>query len=416
MQNGHSLSRKYDIILWGATGFTGQLVAEYLIKKYGISKDLKLAIAGRDQAKLERLKHKLQIENLPYLVADSHNKGSLDNLTRQTKVICSTVGPYALYGTGLVQSCVENKTHYCDLTGEVQWIRKMIDQFHQQALEAKVKIVHCCGFDSIPSDMGVFFLQNEAQKAHELYCDHIKLRLRVAKGAISGGTYVSLVNVLKEVEENQDVARIIENPYSLNPQGQQIGLDEKDLLQVMYDQDFNQWIGPFIMAMINSKIVRRSHALNGFQYGKDFRYDEAVLTGSGLAGRIFGQTLGTITKLAMNRPNSIPSKMIGKILPKPGQGPSKSERESGFFKFIILGKLKNGEIIKAHIKGDGDPGYGSTSKMLGESAVCLVTDHKILPKTYGVITPSIAMGQSLLTRLQRNAGLSFTLVDTQPLL
>lgn len=402
----------YELIVWGASGFTGHLVAEYLLQQYGTGQELNWAIAGRNKNKLEDIRAELGDENIPILTADSLDPQSINALVRQTKVICSTVGPYAKYGSPLVEACVNNGVDYCDLTGEVQWIRRMIDQHHEKAKKKGVKIVHCCGFDSVPSDMGVYFLQKSAREKYGNYCRHIKLRVKGAKGGPSGGTIASLNNVLEEAQQDPAIFDILENPYSLNPTGEQSGNDLPDISQAVFDKDFKAWIGPFIMAAINTKVVRRSHALAGYPYGKDFMYDEATFCGAGFSGKLKAQLLSSVTgMMSGGDPNSILKKLANRFLPKPGEGPSRMQRETGYYNLALLGKLKNGIVIKGKVKGDRDPGYGSTSKMLGESAVCLAKDQSISPKISGVITPSTAMGEALLTRLENNAGLTFEIVD-----
>lgn len=401
-------SRKYDVVLWGASGFTGKLVAAYLSRNYGVNKNLKWAIAGRNKEKLTNIRSGLDEPEIPIIIADSKNRESLDEMVIQTKVICSTVGPYALYGSELVASCISNHTDYCDLTGEVQWMRKMIDQYHHSAVKEKVKIVHTCGFDSIPSDMGVFFLQEEANKLFGNYLSQIKMRLKAAKGGMSGGTYESLKNVMVEASKDKDIYKVLINPYSLNPDEYPDGLDKPDLRKVKYDEDLDSWISPFIMATINTKVVRRSHALRGLPYGKDFQYDEAVMTGKGMKGRVKSMgMLVMIGALMAGKPGSMMNKAVSFFLPKAGEGPSKEERENGFFNFVIWGRTMEGQEIKGSVKGDMDPGYGSTSKMLGESAVCLALDRDVTPNVYGMLTPSVAMGGVLLERLIQNAGLKF---------
>ena len=404
-------NKNHDLIIWGATGFTGRLVAEYLLKQYGTGKELKWAMAGRNEGKLKSIRNLLGDESIPILTADSLDMDSLNALVQQTKVICTTVGPYAKYGSPLVEACVNNGVDYCDLTGEVQWIRRMIDQHHENAKAKGVKIVHCCGFDSIPSDMGVYFLQKKAKEKHGEYCEKIKLRVKAAKGGPSGGTIASLNNVLAEAKSDPSIFKLLENPYNLNPIGEQTGKDKNDLSGVEYDKDFKSWIGPFIMAAINTRVVRRSHALSGYPYGKDFMYDEATLCGAGISGKIKAKMLASILGMMSNpNPNSFIKSMTNRFLPKPGEGPSKKQRETGFFNLALFGKLKNGQSIKGKVTGDRDPGYGSTSKMLGESAACLAKDRASLPKTSGAITPSTAMGDALLGRLEKNAGLMFTIV------
>ncbi len=404
--------RSYDVILWGATGFTGRLVVEYLLKQYGSTRELRWAIAGRNQAKLQNIRQQLKAPGLQIILADSQDKASLEAMVRQTRVICSTVGPYALYGSSLVEACVENGTDYCDLTGEVQWIRKMIDKHHEHARKKEVKIVHCCGFDSIPSDYGVYFLQKEAQARFGQYCQQVKMRVKGAKGGFSGGTYASLSNVLAEAEKDKSIYEILQNPYSLNPPGERLGPDKEDLTEATFDEDLQRWISPFVMAAINTKIVRRSHALAGYPFGKNFQYEEATLHGGGIKSRaIANLSAGVGGLLSQATPNSLIKKTADRFLPKPGEGPSKEKRESGYFNLLFLGKLADGAQIRAKVTGDKDPGYGSTSKMLAESAVCLAKDGDKLPSMNGVLTPTTAMGDFLLERLVQYAGLSFEIKE-----
>ncbi len=402
------MTREFDLIIWGATGFTGRLVAEYIFQQYGVDQDLKWAMAGRNLDKLQTVRSKVANEQVPLLVADSNDDASLHELVKRTKVLCTTVGPYAKFGSKLVAACVSQQTDYCDLTGEVQWMRKMIDQHHKQAEANGTRIVHTCGFDSIPSDMGVYFFQKVLFEQFGAYCPHLKLRVKAIKGAMSGGTYASMSHILVEAESDRSVFKTLFHPYGLNPIGQQEGLDEPDLQSVVYDEDAKAWICPFIMATINTKVVRRSHALRGFPYGKNFRYEEAMMTGSGLSGRMKGYAALAATGLMMSaKPDSLLKKGIDYLLPAPGEGPSLEQRENGFFNMSLLGKMSDGTLIKGKVTGDRDPGYGSTCKMLGESAVCLAKDQALTPKVAGVLTPSVAMGDALLKRLRANAGLRF---------
>jgi len=410
-ENKMKKKREYDVIIWGATGFTGRLVAEYYLKQYGLDGKLKWAMAGRSQSKLEQIRSELGNENIPLITANSHDVESLTTLVKQTKVICTTVGPYAIYGNELVAACVEHGTDYCDLAGETQWIRRMIDQHHEAAQKSGSRIVHCCGFDSIPSDLGTYYLQREAQKTVGEYCQHVKMRLKAIKGGFSGGTFASMNNVMAEASKDKEVAKNLFNPYGLNPSGEQSGPDKGDLQSVKYDEDFGAWIMPFIMAAINTRVVRRSHALDGYPYGQDFRYDEAMSSGKGLTGRLKGYAgLVALGALMAGKPDSLYKKLLNKVLPSPGEGPSLAEREAGYFNFTVIGKFKNGKTMTAKVTGDRDPGYGSTCKMLGESAVCLALDEKSGSQVSGVLTPSTAMGDALLNRLEENAGLSFSIV------
>ncbi|MBT4708872.1 MAG: saccharopine dehydrogenase [Flavobacteriaceae bacterium] len=398
--------RDYDIIVWGASGFTGKLVAEYLFKKYGSNKNLKWAIAGRNSLKLNSVRKDILDSTVPLILADSNDSQSLNEMVKKTKVICTTVGPYAKYGSKLVAACVENKTHYCDLAGEVQWIRKMIDQYHKEAKNNNTKIVNSCGFDSIPSDMGVYYIQKQTRASKNQRAKLIEMRVAGAKGGISGGTYESLSKVNEEANKDKEIFKVVINPYGLNPIGEQDGLDRSDLRKIIYDKSSNSWIGPFMMAAINTKIVRRSNALSNYSYGKDFMYNEATLSGKGILGKIKGYFLAIPVFLLMSaKPGSILKKFIDFILPKPGEGPNKKDREAGFYNLRFYITLEDGSKAFAKVIGDMDPGYGSTSKMLAESAVCLAKDE--LPDSSGVLTPSTAMGDALLDRLEKNAGLSF---------
>ena len=400
-------SREFDVIVWGASGFTGKLVTEYLFNKYGSNNDLKWAIAGRDYSKLELVRDEVANSLIPIVIANSDDIQSLNLMIKRTRVICTTVGPYAKYGSKLVSSCVNNQTHYCDLAGEVQWIRKMIDEHHEIAKANGTKIVNSCGFDSIPSDLGVYFIQKQSLEKYNQKAKHIKMRVAGAKGGISGGTYESLSNVSKEAYSDKDIFKVVIDPYGLNPLGELNGLDKYDLRKIIYDKASDSWIGPFVMAAINTKIVRRSNALSGYAYGKDFMYDEATLSGKGLKGKFRAYVSALPLALLMSaKPGSFLKKIIDIILPKPGEGPNKDKRESGFYNLRFYITLEDQSNAFAKVVGDMDPGYGSTSKMLGESAVCLAKD--ILPDSSGVLTPSIAMGDAILDRLQKNAGLSFS--------
>ena len=394
-------NREYDIIIWGASGFTGRLVAEYLYKNYN-AKDLNWAIAGRNELKLSSIREKFLDNTIPIVLADSFNENSLNDIVKKTKVVCSTVGPYAKYGSLLVKSCVKNKTYYCDLAGEAQWIRKMIDLYHKEAITNQVKIVNSCGFDSIPSDMGVYFIYKNILKKNL----SIKMRVTGAKGGYSGGTYASMQNIIKEASINKEIRRNLTNPYGLNPIGEQSGMDKSDLRSVIYDSKIKTWISPFLMAGINTKIVRRSNALSNYNYGKEFKYDEAVMTGTGFKGRLKGIILSIPLIFLSAKPGSLFNKIFNFLSPKPGKGPNKKERESGYFSLRFYVFQENNDFSIYKVTGDKDPGYGSTSKMLAESAVCLAKDE--LNNNFGILTPSIAMSDSLLDRLVSKAGLKFS--------
>ena len=405
--------REFDIVVWGATGFTGALVAEYLLERYGVGNELRWAIAGRSEDKLAALKNELGSEaaDLPVVVADSFDEDKLAAMAASTRVVITTVGPYAKYGSPLVAACVEHGTHYCDLAGEAQWIRQMVDEHHEAAAESGARIVHCCGFDSVPMDMGVWFLQEEAKKRFGTYCETITMLVKASKGGPSGGTIASMLNIIQEARADKNVARILVAPYALNPPDERDGPDGRDQQSVRYDDVAKTWTAPFVMAGINTKVVRRSHALQGYPYGRDFRYREAVMLGKGAGGLFKASTLtaglgGFMLASGFDFTRGLLEKHV---LPKPGEGPNREQRENGFYDLRQFGTLPDGSVIRTRIKGDRDPGYGSTSKMLAECGVCLAKNS--LSSGSGVLTPAAAMGAALLERLQANAGLSFEVLD-----
>ncbi len=408
-----SEAREFDIIVWGATGFTGALVAEYLLSRYGVNGEIRWAIAARSRSRLDALRESLgeAASGLEALVADSFDEDALNAIAARTRVVLTTVGPYARFGSPLVAACVENGTHYCDLAGEAQWIRRMIDRHHDRAKETGARIVHCCGFDSVPMDIGAWFLQQSAMQRHGAYCESIVMLVKAMRGGASGGTMASMMNVVRESREDRAVARVLVHPYSLNPEGERQGPDGRDQQGMAKDPIADCWTAPFIMAGINTKVVRRSHALLGFPWGRDFRYREATMTGRGAGGWFRALTLsgglGLFVLLATFAPTR--SLLERFVLPKPGSGPNAEQRKNGFFDLRQFAQLADGTLFTTRITGDRDPGYGSTSKMLGECAVCLALDD--LDSGGGVTTPAAAMAAPLLKRLEANAGLKFEVLD-----
>jgi short subunit dehydrogenase-like uncharacterized protein len=404
--------REFDVIVWGATGYTGQLVVEYLAQTYGVDGELRWAIAGRNRNKLDAVLQSClppqQRDKLKVLLADSGDAASLASLAKQARVICTTVGPYAKYGTPMVAACVDAGTHYCDLTGEVQWMARVIPQYQQAAEDSGARIVHTCGFDSVPFDMGNWFLQQEMFKRHGVYAQQVKGRVGRNRGAASGGTIASILNMMEEARADPSVRHQVADPYVLYPAHLPAGQDGADQTSAKYDPDFGQWTSPFIMAAINTRVVRRSNALLGFPWGENFRYDEATLNASryeatrnSVAGAVgmVALALGPTRKLAQ------------RFLPKPGEGPTREQREAGYYEVFFRGMnhhdRRQDTVVK--VTGDLDPGYGSTSRMLGEAAVCLAKDK--LAVGGGFWTPASALDGAYLQRLIDHAGLTFESVD-----
>lgn len=403
------MKKEFDVVVWGATGFTGKWVAKHLFERYQDS-DLKWAIAGRNTDKLREV-HKFIGDaegQIPNITADSNDEESLRSMVGSTKVIISTVGPYAYYGSLLVKVCAELGTHYVDLTGETPWIRRMVDTYQETAEQSGARIVNCCGFDSIPSDMGVYYIQQQAKQQLGEYLSEVRFVLRKMKGGASGGTIHSMFNVLKEAVEDKQIRRLLANPYALNPDSEFKGPDSKDQSTPVYDDDNKTWTAPFVMAGINTRVVRRGHAVLDFPYGKSFKYSETMVTKDGITGRAqaagiaYGFMLFTGVGLS-----SLGRKLLAKLLPAQGEGPEVDPDNPGFYIIDFCGKTSAGKRFVARVTGDADPGYGSTSKMLAESAVCLAVSENELKVGGGFWTPASAMGEPLLDRLQKNAGLSF---------
>lgn len=403
----------YDIVVFGATSFVGQILSDYLLRTYGLDGDVKWAIAGRSESKLNTLKADLGKEGakLSTIVADAADEAALKAMCDQTRVIISTVGPYALYGEPLVKVCAETGTDYCDLTGEVQWIRKMVTQYEDTAKKNGARIVHCCGFDSIPSDMGVYFLQGKAEETFGAPCKDVRMRVKAAKGEFSGGTVASMVNIAKEAAADPALRKELANPFSICPPDHRSECRQPNLKGAEFDKELNVWLAPFVMGAINTRIVHRSNALQNARYGKEFTYDEAMMVGRGFQGRLtaYGITgaLGGFFTASAFKPTRW---LVEKFVPKPGEGPSPEAQEKGYYDLRFIGKTEDGKTIKTKVTGDRDPGYGSTAKMLGEAGVCLAFD--VSDKQGGVWTPASAMNGKLMERLTSKSGLTFEVLET----
>lgn len=406
---------QYEVVVFGATSFVGQILARYLMDTYGLNGELQWAIAGRSTSKLEQLRQELgdEARQLPMLVADAADEVALADMCGQTKVIISTVGPYALYGSPLVKVCAESGTDYCDLTGEVQWIRRMIQAHEATAKKNGARIVHCCGFDSIPSDMGVHFLQQHAQARFGEPCTSVRMRVKAMRGGMSGGTVASLMNVASEVAKNPALRKELANPYSICPEGSGSKVRQPNVKLAEYDADARSWVAPFVMAAINTRIVHRSNALSDASYGADFRYDEAMMTGPGLAGRARAMAvaggLGSFLVAAALKPSRWFLERF--VVPAPGEGPTPEQQRKGFYDLRFFGTTEQGRALSVKVTGDRDPGYGSTAKMLGQAGVCLAKDIKAKDAAGGFWTPATIFGDKLIERLRAQSGLSFEVLD-----
>jgi short subunit dehydrogenase-like uncharacterized protein len=385
-------SPKFDIVVYGASGFTGRLVAEYLASRSG-GGDIKWAMAGRSLDKLAAVRDAIGAPaDTPLLSADAGDPVSLSAMLAQTRAVLTTVGPYQLYGSALVAACAASGTDYLDLCGEPVWMRQMIDVHHATAQSTGARIVFSCGFDSIPFELGVFFLQETAKAKFGTPVSRVKGRVRKMKGTFSGGTAASVKATFAAAAKDLSLVALLKNPFVLTP-----GFDgpkQPPGNKPLFDDDLGVWTAPFVMSTINTRNVHRSNLLMGFPYGRDFVYDEMMLAGPGEKGEAVAKAI-----VAAN------AEMGGPGGPQPGEGPSKQERETGFYDVLFVGIAADGRQVRVAVRGDRDPGYGSTSKMIAECAICLERDSPDLAG--GIWTPGAAMGSRLIKRLVDHAGLSF---------
>ncbi len=408
MTNGPD--RPLDLVVFGATSFVGQILCSHLVGRHGTDGPLRWAIAGRDDAKLAQVAADTGAD-VERLVADAGDAVSMKELAERTRVVASTVGPYALYGSELVAAAAAAGTDYCDLTGEPLWMQRMIDTHDEAARASGARIVHSCGFDSIPSDLGVWFTQRQANDRFGAYCRRIAMRVKGFAGGASGGTIASMMNVMDELARNPQLRKVLGNPYALAPADMRRGVDQPSVTVPRHDEVSGEWVGPFVMASINTRVVHRTHALLGRPWGEDFRYDEAMLMGEGPLGAakasVLAGGLGGFMAAASVGPVR---KLLQRVLPEPGTGPSPEVQEAGYFDLRFFGETGSGDTIRTQVTGDRDPGYGSTAKMFGEAAVALLDlDRDTTPG--GFHTPATAFVDLLIDRLVDHAGLTFSVLD-----
>lgn len=406
---------QFDLVVFGATGFVGQILCEYLLSQTPGDEPLNWAIAGRSPDKLAQVAAKLGPKGatLPQITANAKDEASLKALCEQTQVVISTVGPYALYGEPLVKVCAETGTGYCDLTGEPQWIRRMIERYETSAQTSGAHIVHCCGFDSIPSDLGVFYLQQQAQRQFGAPCTQVNMRVMAAQGGLSGGTAASGINLVKEASEDPNLRKALEDPYLLCPDSERTPNHPPTMIPVQFDKDFQEWVTPFVMAEMNTRVVLRSNYLQQQAYGSNFRYEEGILTRGGPIGWLVAQGvkvgLDGFTLAAALPPTRW--LLENTILPASGEGPSPEDQRKGFYDLRFIGKTASGQTMQVQVTGDRDPGYGSTSRILGQAGICLAKDVPALHKAGGFWTPAALFGEALIARLERYAGLTFKVLS-----
>lgn len=410
--------REFDIVVYGATGFAGKLTAEYLARAGG---DARVALAGRSPDKLLAVRETLgqSAQSWPLITADASQPASLNAMAARTQVVVTTVGPYMKYGLPLVAACAAAGTDYADLTGETNFIRQSIDLYHKQAIDTGARIVHSCGFDSVPSDLTVFALYRRAQEddAGQL-CDTNMVVRRMA-GGVSGGTAASMTEVMRAASSDPEVRRMMEDPYSLTPdRGAEPEFGDQPDMRWRRGRDIAEeldgyWVGPFVMSVINTRIVRRSNALLDYAYGRRLEYGEQMSVGRSLVAPVAAAvaaggnaaTVGLATRFL----DKVPDAFVERILPKPGTGPSERTRERGHYTIETYTTTTAGARYRTTMSQQGDPGYKATSVLLGESGLALALDRDRLSDLRGVLTPAAAMGDALLARFPA-AGVSLETV------
>lgn len=401
-------AQEFDVVIYGATGFTGKLVAEHFMRVYGAEGEVRWALAGRDEEKLKTVRNDIGASyKLPIIVAGANDSNALDAMAHRTRVVITTVGPYQRYGEGLLAACAKAGTDYVDLCGEPNWMAAMIAKYEKTAQESGARIVFSCGFDSIPFDCGVWYLQQEAKARFGGPLRGVRGRVRKMKGTFSGGTMASMLATLEAVKREPSLAARMTDPFLLSPE-RQTPQPNGDV--VTEDADINSWAAPFVMASINTKNVHRTNALAKYPYGRDFTYSEMMATGGGAKGKQRAKSALGASNMQRALLGFAPTRMLLTqfALPKPGEGPDKEARETGMYDVLYVGTAADGRSLRASVYGDKDPGYGSTSKMISEAALTLNdTSRQTTPG--GIWTPAAAMGDALIARLQQKAGLTFKL-------
>ncbi len=407
--DGPNADREFDVVLFGATSFVGRLTAAYLVT--AAPDGARVALAGRSLERLREVRSSLapRAADWPLLVADTTAPSSLAQIAGAAGALATTVGPYRRYGLPVVEACAAAGTHYADLTGEVLFMREAIDRFDATARESGARIVHGCGFDSIPSDLGVLLLHEAAMADGAGQLEDTTLVVQAMRGGLSGGTFASMKGTVDDGRDDPELARLLEDPYGLSPDRQaepHLGA-EADLLGVRHEPELGIWVGPFIMSSVNTRVVRRSNALLGWAYGPRFRYREVMGFGSGPIAPVLATAMaGGVSALAAGLAFGPSRAVLDRILPSPGEGPNACSRERGFFRIEIHTRTSSGARYACRVAAEGDPGYKATAVMLGESALSLALDAERLPPRAGVLTPASAIGESLVDRL-RAAGQTF---------
>ncbi len=407
--------KPFDLVVFGATSFVGKLVVRHLLEVHGIGRSVSWAIAGRSQAKLASLRDELgtAAKDLPILLADAEQLPQLKEMCAQTKVVVTTAGPFVLYGEKLIQACAETGTDYCDITGETPWVADMMARYQAQAQRTGARLVNFCGFDSIPSDMGVHFLQKASVRRFGKACAHVKMRVYHARGNPPGGTYATAMDAIGKASDDKAYRAALTDPYLLCPPHHGFTQAQNEGFRPSYDPDFKQWTAMFVMGAINTRVVHRSNALSAHAYGKHFQYEEAILVAGGLAGRlgaylVSGLMFGFLAMASFKPTRHFLSRFL---IPKPGTGSNLKSLEKCSFDVRFVGQTEQGEKIKIRIAGPGDPACYATSRMLAEAGLCMALNIDKPQKPGGFWTPSSIFSDQLVERLERHADFKFEVID-----
>ncbi len=399
-----SAQREHDLVLLGATGFAGRLAAAHLAQQ--APPGLRIALAGRSADRLRDTRTALgpAAARWPIVTADGTRAASMDALARSARVVATAAGPYRAHGLLLAEACAVHGTHYADLAGEVLFMRETARRLHAVAERSGARIVHACGFDSVPSDLGMLLVHEAARERGAGDLERATLVVRVARGGVSGGTIASMRTHVDEVRRDPALGRIVRDPYALSPDRSaepDLG-PQRDLLGLERDEDLGMWLAPFVMAPVNTRVVRRSNALLGWAYGRRLRYREVV--GVRAAGPLAPLRAGAIVAglgaLQVGLGFGPARALLDRVLPSPGDGPDEETRRNGLFRIEIHARTSSGARLVARVGAQGDPGYAATAVMFGQSALSLACDGERLPDRAGVLTPATAMGDALLARLR----------------
>jgi short subunit dehydrogenase-like uncharacterized protein len=408
--------KKHDVVIYGATSFVGKLVVEHFAKTYGVGQGLSWAIAGRSHDKLDAVRRAQGqgADAIPILIADAQDLPALKAMCAQAKVVISMAGPFAIHGAKLVQACAETGTDYCDITGEPIWVAEMMQRHEKTAKATGARIISFCGFDSIPSDMGVHLVQQEAMRRFGKPCAQVRMRVMHARGNPPGGTYATAMDAIGKASSDSAYRKAMFDPYLICPQGHGFTAKQSNAFLPAFDPTIKRWTAHFVMGNINTRVVHRSNALKGKAYGAAFRYDEAIVVGPGLLGWVGAQVVsGLMFGFVVLAALPITRQLLARfVLPKPGEGSNLAKLAKCDFEVRLIGETGGREQVQVALRGDGDPACYATSRMIAEAGACLAMDVDKQAAPGGFGTPASVLGDKLIERLRRNGKMQFSVLPS----